>query len=330
MIMCVSLVTTPSTTSPTLQVWAACQLSHSSPEGCSRRASSQYYVSETVSYGSTTTVTRLSLTCAAVTSDRQENMGEHQGSPGTETKYCRGKSSSTHDTLRRHPPNETLHGFLILPVSASLSFHVILSFDDTKSRPRFHLYSWSAVFPLPPSVPTLPQLPLISLFPQLHCRSLTPPSHFFFFFLSCEFSAAWIRTSQSCQSHRSIQPSFHPLFQLLSLSFQRSSQSSFPTSNLARLLLFQHPIPSLPRHSSMPLSSLTIITTLHSAHAIIPSFQNPLFQQTTLNIIHYSLFSTYSTGNINSAQNSIIYHAFALNNGYRCGFIVGCAVNVTI
>lgn len=238
-------------------------------------------------------------------------MEEHQGSPGTETKYCRGKSSSTHDTLRRCLLNETLRGFLILPVSASLSFHVILSFDDTKSHPRFHLYSSSAHIPLPSSLPTLPQLPLFSLFPQLHCRSLTPPS-LFFFLLSCEFSAAWIRTSQSCQSHGSIQPSFHPPIQLLSLSFQHSSQFSFPTSNLACLLLFQHPIPSLLRNSSMPLSSLTIITTLHSAHAIISSFQNPLFQRTTLNVIHYSLFSPYSIGNITSIHNSIIYHAFDL------------------
>lgn len=134
----------------------------------------------------------------------------------------------------------------------------------------------------------------------------------FFFLLSCEFSAAWIRTSQSCQSHGSIQPSFHPPIQLLSLSFQHSSQFSFPTSNLACLLLFQHPIPSLLRNSSMPLSSLTIITTLHSAHAIISSFQNPLFQRTTLNVIHYSLFSPYSIGNITSIHNSIIYHAFDL------------------
>lgn len=231
MIMCVSLVTTPSTTSPTLQVWAACQLSHSSPEGCSRRASSQYYVSETVSYGSTTTVTRLSLTCAAVTSDRQENMGEHQGSPGTETKYCRGKSSSTHDTLRRHPPNETLHGFLILPVSASLSFHVILSFDDTKSRPRFHLYSWSAVFPLPPSVPTLPQLPLISLFPQLHCRSLTPPSHFFFFF--CHVNSVQLES----EHHKVVNP-IDPFSLHFILFF-----SSYPYhSNVLVSPHFQHPI----------------------------------------------------------------------------------------
>lgn len=166
-----------------------------------------------------------------------------------------------------------------------------------------HSSSLFSAYP-PPTSPHL-SLPPTSL-------PISYTSEPFFFLLSCEFSAAWIRTSQSCQSHGSIQPSFHPPIQLLSLSFQHSSQFSFPTSNLGCLLLFQHPIPSLLRNSSMPLSSLTIITTLHSAHAIISSFQNPLFQRTTLNVIHYSLFSPYSIGNITSIHNSIIYHAFDL------------------
>lgn len=157
-------------------------------------------------------------------------MEEHQGSPGTETKYCRGKSSSTHDTLRRCLLNETLRGFLILPVSASLSFHVILSFDDTKSHPRFHLYYSSAHIPLPSSLPTLPQLPLFSLFPQLHCRSLTPPSLFFFF---CHVNSV----QPESEHHKVVNP-MDPFSLHFILLF-----SSYPYhSNILVSSHFQHPI----------------------------------------------------------------------------------------
>lgn len=133
-------------------------------------------------------MTRSSLTYAAVTSDRQANTEEHQGSPGTETKYCQGKSSSTHDTLRRHSPHEMLRGFIVLPVRGTLSLHVILLINDTNSRPRFHLYSSSAVILFPllclrlPSPNFPPSLPPTSLPISYTSKS--------FFLLSREFSAA--------------------------------------------------------------------------------------------------------------------------------------------
>lgn len=186
-----------------------------------QKASSHYSTSETVSDGSAIVVTRSSLTYAAVTSDVQANTEEHQGSPGTETKYHQGTiQSSPSDTFRRRSKNEKLCGFVIPPVSGTLSFQEkkkILLIDDTNSRPRFHLYSSSTVIPYPllclPSPPT-----------SLRCPSYT--SKPFFFLLSREFSAARIRTSQSCQSKDSSFIRQHGVSALIP-SFPRSSQSSF-------------------------------------------------------------------------------------------------------
>lgn len=128
----------PSTTSPP----AARSLSHKSLKGECRKLP---HITTPVSDGSTTTMTSSSLTYAAVESDRQANTEEHQRIPDTETKYCRGESSSSLDTLTRHSRNKILCGFMISSVSGSSSSRTVLLIDDTISRPHFHSYSSTSV-----------------------------------------------------------------------------------------------------------------------------------------------------------------------------------------
>lgn len=199
---CNTLVTTPSTTSPALQVWATHSLSHNSREAGRQKASSHFFARETVSDGSTTTMTRSSLTYAAVTSDRQANTEEHQGSSGTETKYCQGKSSLTHDTLRQPSWNKTLCRCIILPASSSLSFQAIVLTDDTNSHPPFSFVFLIHCHPRSSSLLPSPNLPS-----SLRSTSLYLPILYLvlFFFCHVNAAAAWIRTSQSCQSQNPIQ-----------------------------------------------------------------------------------------------------------------------------
>lgn len=81
-------------------------LRYNSPVAWRGRASSHYHARETLSDGSGSTVTRLSLTYAAVTCDRQPNTEEHQGSLGSKTKHRLGKFSRSLDTLRWHQLRE--------------------------------------------------------------------------------------------------------------------------------------------------------------------------------------------------------------------------------
>lgn len=236
---CNTLVTTPSTTSPTLRVWATRSLSHNSQEAGRQKASSHYYTSETVSDGSTTIVTRSSLTYAAVTCDRQANTEEHQGSPGTETKYHQGKSSLTHDTLRRHSWNETLYRLLFYLTSEWQFIIPGISFNWWYQQSySFHLYSSSAVilFPLlscPP--PTLPPL-----FAQLHCPSYTSKLCFF-----CHMNA----TQPESKHYTAVNP-----------RIPFSLYSVFPTWHSALIPSFQF---NISPYSIIPIFHVALLLLLH-------------------------------------------------------------------
>lgn len=149
-----------------------------------------------------------------------------------------------------------LHGFIILPASGVLSLHAILLIDDTRSRPRFNLYSTSALILFPSLLPTLPRLLLL------------PPLDFAAQLLNQVFfsSVTWIQCSLNLNITKlSIPASIQPLIifptwhSALILSFQRvSPYPRFPTSNLTHIPLSQHRILSLFHHTRVSLSPLYI------------------------------------------------------------------------
>lgn len=217
-------------------------------------------------------MTRSSLTYAAVTSDRQANTEEHQGSPGTETKYRQGESSSTHDTLRRESQNKMLHGFISLPAGSSF-FEVFILIENTNLLVVCipYLPSFFSLLPKPP----LPQLLLLS--PP---TSLPILYHRVFFLLSREHAAAWIRTPQSCQSQDFFPPSFifkHGIQHLschsdvesspCSLHTNLNPHSIFPPRRLAPLLSWQH-FTELMRHYSVARRTLTPANAPFNRHSI--------------------------------------------------------------
>lgn len=110
---CNILVTTPSTTSPTMKVWAACWLSHKSLEGESRKL-----------LPITTPVRQFLMAAPPPRPDQVWHMRQWQADKHGETL---GKPWHWNNVLSGEIP----------PMAQSL-------IDDTKSCPRFHLYSLSA------------------------------------------------------------------------------------------------------------------------------------------------------------------------------------------